>query len=79
MNLFRSEEHVRNWSLYDPAAREGTLSLRDWALVFSVDNFRKRLDPDYFLMARDLRPGVFQALAELGKAGPFWGTPPPSV
>lgn len=78
MNLFRSEEHVRNWSGYDPAAREGTLSLRDWVHVFSVDNFRKRLEPDYFLKARDLRPGVFQALAHLGKVGPFWGPPPAS-
>lgn len=78
MNLFRSEEHVRSWSAYDPASREGTLSLRDWVQVCSVDNFRKRAEPDYFFKARDLRPGVFQALARLGKVGPFWGTPPPS-
>jgi hypothetical protein len=76
MNLFRSEEHVRNWSLYDAAARDGTLSLRDWPPVFSVDYCRNRLEPDYFLRAWELRPGLFQALAQLGKVGPFWGTPP---
>lgn len=71
MNLFRSEEHVRNWAVYHPAAREGTLPLRDWVRVFSVDYLRKRLEPDYFLKAQDLRAGVFQALAQLGKVGPF--------
>ena len=76
MNLFRSEEHVRNWALYDPTAREGTLPLRDWVRVFSADYVRKRLEPDYFLKARDLRAGVFETLAQLGKIGPFWGTPP---
>lgn len=76
MNLFRSEEHVRNWAVYDPAAREGTRPLRDWVRVFSVDYLRKRLEPDYFLKAQDLRAGVFQALAQLGKVGPFWGTSP---
>ena len=79
MDLFRSEEHVRNWSSYDPAAREGTMSLGDWAHVFSGDYCRERLAPDYFLRARDLRSGVFRALADLGKTGPFWGTPPPSL
>lgn len=71
MNLFRSEEHVRNWAVYDPAAREGTRPLRDWVRVFSVDYLRKRLEPDYFLKAQALRAGVFQALAQLGKVGPF--------
>ncbi len=75
MNLFRSEEHARRWSRYDPAAREGTLPLRDWVHVFSVDYCRKRLEPDYFLSAWELRAGLFQALAALGKTGPFWGTP----
>ena len=75
MNLFRSEEHVRSWSLYDPAAREGTLSLQDWVHVFSTGYCRKRLEPDYFLKARDLRPGIPQALAQLGKVGRFWGAP----
>ena len=76
MNLFRSEEHARHWALYDPAASEGTLPLRDWVRVFSVDYLRKRLEPDYFLKARDLRAEVFQALAQLGRVGPFWGMPP---
>lgn len=79
MNLFRSEEHVRNWSRYDPAAGEGTMPLRAWVHVFSVDYCRTRLEPNYFLKAQDLRSGVFRALAELGKSGPFWGTPPENL
>lgn len=35
--------------------------------MFSVDYCRKRLEPDYFLKAWELRPGLFRALAELGK------------
>ncbi len=73
MNLFRSEEHVRRWSRYDPASREGTLSLGDWVRVFSVEYCRARLEPDYFLRAWDLRPGLFEALEQLGKTGDFWG------
>ena len=31
MNLFRSEEHVRNWTQYDPDSADGTMPLRDYA------------------------------------------------
>lgn len=73
MNLFQSEEHVRRWSGYDPTAAEGTLPLDDWAYVFSVEFCRTKLDPDFFLRGLELRQGLFQALKELGKSGPFWG------
>jgi hypothetical protein len=73
MNLFRSEEHVRRWSGYNPAAAEGTLPFGDWARVFGVEYYRTRLEPDFFLRGLELRQGLFQALKELGKSGPFWG------
>lgn len=73
MNLFRSGEHVRRWSGYDPAAAEGTMSLSDWAYVFGVEFCRRKLEPDFFLRGLELRQGLFQALKELGKSGPFWG------
>ena len=76
MNLFRSEEHVRRWSGYDPTAAEGTLALNDWAYVFSVEFCRRKLEPDFFLRGLELRQGLFQALKELGKSGPFWGIAP---
>ncbi len=71
MNLFRSEEHIRNWARFDPATGEGILPLPDLARLFSVKHFTRRLDPDYFsqgLYADDL----LTALTELGKTRPFW-------
>lgn len=73
MNLFRSEEHVRRWSGYDPSAAPGTLAIHEWAYVFGVEFCRRKLDPEFFLFGLDLRGGLFQALRELGKSGPFWG------
>ena len=73
MNLFRSEEHVRRWSGYDPSAAEGTLPLHEWAHIFGVEFCRRKLAPDFFLHGLGLRQGLFRALSELGKSGPFWG------
>ncbi|PYN94601.1 MAG: hypothetical protein DMD91_27505 [Candidatus Rokuibacteriota bacterium] len=76
MNLFWSEEHVVRWPGYDPSAVEGTLPVREWADVFGVEFCRTKLAPDFFLHALALRQGLFRALKELGKSGPFWGLAP---
>ena len=47
MNLFRSEEHIRNWAGFDASAEEGIISLPDLVKLFSGNLFRKRMDPDY--------------------------------
>ena len=47
MNLFRSEEHIRNWARFDPATAEGIVPLEAVVRVFSGSMFRRRLDPDY--------------------------------
>jgi len=76
MNLFRSEEHVRNWSLYAPESADGILSLRDYAALFGRGLFRERLSPDYLLRAPQLLAETMgewmAALEKLGKAGAFW-------
>jgi hypothetical protein len=72
MNLFRSEEHARNWSLYDPESADGTMPLRDYAALFAGGLFRERLAPDYVLRLPQLLPEFVAALAKLGKTGPFW-------
>jgi hypothetical protein len=72
MNLFRSEEHVRNWSLYDPESADGTMPLRDYATLFATGMFRQRLEPDYVLRLPQLAVEWMTALAKLGKTGPFW-------
>ena len=30
MNIFRSEEHVKNWSLYNPESEDAIMPLADW-------------------------------------------------
>jgi hypothetical protein len=72
MNLFRSEEHLRNWSLYDPESSEGTMPLADYAALFSAGLFRERLQPDYLLRFPQLLPELVATLARLGRTGPFW-------
>jgi hypothetical protein len=47
MNLFRSEEHIRSWARYDPAAKQGILPLENIVKVFSGKFMQKRLDADY--------------------------------
>jgi hypothetical protein len=48
MNLFRSEEHARNWSQFDPAYDENLKPLSHWLERFSAERFRARARPDYF-------------------------------
>lgn len=47
MNLFRSEEHVRNWSGFKANTDEGINKLPDVVGLFSINFFTKRLEPDY--------------------------------
>lgn len=71
MNLFRSEEHVRNWARFDPATEEGILSLPDLVALFSVKHFTKRSDADYFSRGQ-YADDLVAALTELGEIRPFW-------
>ncbi len=72
MNLFRSEEHVKNWSLYDSVSAESIMPLADWATVFSGPLCRNRLEPDYLSRINEYASELILALKKLGKAGPFW-------
>jgi hypothetical protein len=72
MNLFRSEEHVKNWSGYDPISEESIMPVADWVKVFSTPVVRTRLGPDYLSHAHDDMGTFFGALAELGRSGAFW-------
>ncbi len=47
MNLFRSEEHARNWSGFDPAFGEMLQPLAYWVERFSAERVRARAAPDY--------------------------------
>jgi hypothetical protein len=65
MNLFRSEEHARNWDGFDPAMATSLQPVGEWADIFSNSFFRERGRADYISWTRsdagqvafgDLRP-----------------------
>lgn len=72
MNLFRSEEHAKNWPSYDPISAESIMPLADWAQVFSGPLHRNRMEPGYLSRIHEYAPKLFQSLKELGKEGRFW-------
>jgi len=39
MNLFRSEEHVRNWFGFEAGTEEGMIPLNDLVKLFSGNSF----------------------------------------
>jgi hypothetical protein len=78
MNLFRSEEHIRNWKGYKPGTEGGIVALKDLAALFSLDFMRQRLDPDYVSRSGEHVGGFLSAVAEVAKKSPFWALEPQS-
>ncbi len=70
MNLFRSEEHVRQWPLNPTEIDDYVLAIADWATVVSTSLFRKRLEPDYLQHADEYVNDYRSALRATGKALP---------
>jgi hypothetical protein len=77
MNLFRSEEHIRNWVRYDPAAEQGILPLQDIVNVFSGKFMQKRLNLDYASRALEYFDETVSLISEIAKMRPFWTPPAP--
>ena len=77
MNLFRSEEHIRNWARYDPAAEQGILPLQNVVNVFSGKFMQKRLDMNYASHALEYFDEVVSVISEIAKTRPFWAPPGP--
>jgi len=72
MNLFRSEEHIRNWTRFDPAAEQGIIQLADVFRLFSAEYFQKRLSLEYVSRQQEYIGSFLAALRELGRTRPFW-------
>ena len=72
MNLFRSEEHIRNWVRYDPAAEQGILPLENIVTVFSEKFMRRRLDSNYASHAEEYFSEFVSVISEIAKTRPFW-------
>jgi len=52
MNLFRSEEHARNWGRFDTAMASSIMPVAEWADIFSNPFFRERGRADYISWTR---------------------------
>jgi hypothetical protein len=72
MNLFRSEEHIRNWDGFDEGTEEGIIPLADLVTLFSGNYFRRRLDPDWVSRSREYALEMVATVQQIGKTGPFW-------
>jgi hypothetical protein len=72
MNLFRSEEHIRNWDGFAAGTEEGIIPLLDLVKLFSGNYFRRRLDPDWVSRSRQYGAEMVATMIEIGKTGPFW-------
>ena len=72
MNLFRSEEHVRNWSGFKANTEEGINRLSDVAGLFSIKFFTRRLDSDY---VSHMQEYLMELIGALKGMGSFWHPP----
>jgi hypothetical protein len=73
MNLFRSEEDIRRWALFDPSSEAGTVRLSDLLVLYSTESRRHLLDGDYLERWAGQRwPERRAALQQIGKAIPYW-------
>ncbi len=72
MNLFRSEEHVRNWVGFKSGTEEGMVELSSLVKVFSGSLFTRRMDPDYVSNYSKYVGEFVSAVGEIGKVRPFW-------
>ena len=70
MNLFRSEEHAKRWSLYERSIDDYVMPVADWGTVFEASMFRKRLDPNYLTYSADYVEDYREALRAMGKKLP---------
>ena len=78
MNLFRSEEHVRNWSQFNPDSTSAISTLEDEVTLFNIESNKHKLDGDYISQWLPKQAGERASAAQqMGKTGPFWpGTSP---
>ena len=72
MNLFRSGEHVRNWSGFKAGTEEGIVELSALVQIFSGNLFTRRLDPDYVSHLQEYLGSAVAAVSEIGKTLKFW-------
>jgi hypothetical protein len=74
MNLFRSEDHVRGWTLLDTGAEAGIADPRRlMAELFTLPRYTRRLDADYLDRVGEHSAGLPAALKRV--SDDLWWTP----
>ncbi|MGD9933779.1 MAG: hypothetical protein AB7T37_08655 [Dehalococcoidia bacterium] len=68
------EEHARRWNGFEPGTEGGILPVANWASVFTLNSFSRRLDPDYLSRLAEYGAESFPAFLALG-SGPYWEIP----
>jgi hypothetical protein len=76
MNLFRSEDHVRNWAKYDPETAGGILPLEDLVRLFSGNFTQRRLDFDYVSRSPNYLNEWLVGIKEVTQGQSFWSPGP---
>ena len=74
MNIFRSEDDVKAWDLYDPASETAIRPVADYFELLNTDLFSQRLTPDYLARIPEYSAQAFGAIAAMGD-DPFWELP----
>ncbi len=73
MNLFRSEEHVRNWLQFNPDSAEGILPLDEEVSLLSAESRKHALDGDFVSRWLPRRAQERdEVLRRLGKTSSYW-------
>lgn len=72
MNLFRSEEHVKNWSGFKAGTDEAILSVFDLMAIFQTPRHRAKYSGNYVSRAPDYAPRFFDKLKEVTGNSTFW-------
>ena len=72
MLFFRSEEHLENWTQYNPELKDGIISLQDLMTLFTGNFFQRRMDMDYVSNMKKYMFELAAVLPTLNNAGKFW-------
>jgi hypothetical protein len=72
IHLFRSEEHVRNWSEFRTGTDEAILPLSKIMAILSTPRHSAKLSGHYVSSASEYAPLFFKRLKEVTQNSAFW-------
>ncbi len=76
MNLFRSEEHARNWSEFQDGTDEGILSIHDLMAIFQTPRHSAKYSGHYVSSAPEYVQEFFKKIKEVTRNASFWNPTP---